>query len=343
MNVESITDDAERVSRHTGNHPVISVIIPTYNRESYLHDCLQSVFLQSFRDIEIILIDDRSSDGTVALAEKLLADSPFDYHLIAKMKNRGVSHSRNMGIQTARGQYLFFLDSDDVLSENSLEILLENYRSECVPVLPVIRFKTNEELDNVSYAMSQEQRAYPAYKMIREFNHGYVWGFLIERGVVQSKRILFDENLSYREDNVWLAWYMSFFPAVRRVSGAYYAYRVTPHSLSRSEPVEHTVKAYCSVNSLLSWQFANDMATCISIRRTLYNAAFGEAAYAGKMGELKPLRKFKLSLPIRKAYTSSLPWSKKMLECFFCALPLLEFPLYRLVFAISGKSKPKNK
>lgn len=323
--------------------PAVSVIIPVYNGEAYLEDCLRSVFAQSRHDIEIVLIDDASVDGTVELAESLMESSSMDYLLLTKTVNRGVSHSRNVGIQAARGQYLFFLDSDDVLSENSLEILLENYRSECVPVLPVIRFKTYEELDNVSYSVSQEQRAYPTYKMIREFNHGYVWGFLIERELVQSKRILFDENLSYREDNVWLAWYMSFFPAVRRVSGAYYAYRVTLHSLSRSEPVEHTVKACCSVNTLLSWQFANDMAICISIRRTLYNAAFGEAAYAGKMEKLTPLRKSKLSLSIQKVYASSLPRIQKMLECLFCALPLLEFPLYRLVFAISGKSKPKNK
>lgn len=329
--------------RRTLGSPAVSVIIPVYNGEAYLEDCLRSVFAQSLCDLEIVLIDDASADGTVELAESLLESSSMDYLLLTKTANRGVSHSRNVGIQAARGQYLFFLDSDDVLSENSLEILLENYRSECVPVLPVIRFKTNEELDNVSYSVSQEQRAYPTYKMIREFNHGYVCGFLIERELVQSKRILFDENLSYREDNVWLAWYMSFFPAVRRVSGAYYAYRVTPHSLSRSEPVEHTVKAYCSVNSLLSRQFANDMATCISIRRTLYNAALGEAAYAGKMEELKHLRKFKISLPVQKAHSSSLPWIWKMLECFFCTFPVLEFLLYRLVFAFSGKLKQKNK
>ncbi len=317
--------------------PAVSVIIPVYNGEAYLEDCLRSVFAQSLRDVEIVLIDDASTDGTVELATRLLESSSMDYLLLTKTANRGVSHSRNVGIQAARGQYLFFLDSDDVLSENSLEILLENYRSECVPVLPVIRFKTNEELDNVSYSVSQEQRAYPTYKMIREFNHGYVWGFLIERELVQSKRILFDENLSYREDNVWLAWYMSFFPAVRRVSGAYYAYRVTPHSLSRRDPVWHTILAYRSVMDVLRHLERNDMSVWLSIRRVLYNSVFGESVCKGKPVRWESVKTDKCKGSVLRVMQSSLPVMRRFMEAVFLRYPRLEFILCRLTFILKHK------
>lgn len=314
--------------------PAVSVIIPVYNGEAYLEDCLRSVFAQSRHDIEIVLIDDASADGTVELAESLLESSSMDYLLFTKATHRGVSHSRNVGIQAARGQYLFSLDSDDVLSEKSLEILLKNYGFECVPVLPVIRFKTNEELDNVSYSVSQKQRAYPAYKMIREFNHGYVWGFLIERELVQSKRILFDENLSYREDNVWLAWYMTFFPAVRRVSGAYYAYRVTPHSLSSEGSAWYTMQAYHSVMDVLSHLDKCDLAVWLSIRRILYNSAFEEYKLKINTAEDGLTKRSNSKGSVFRVLRSLYPLQEKMLEALLLFSPVLESYLYRLVYRI---------
>ena len=97
----------------------ISVLIPVYNGEKFIENCVYSVINQKFKDIEIIIINDGSSDNTGYICREL----EKKYHNITYLiqKNLGVSAARNKGIQNAKGEYLLFLDSDDYLAENSLE------------------------------------------------------------------------------------------------------------------------------------------------------------------------------------------------------------------------------
>ncbi|MCD8223998.1 MAG: glycosyltransferase [Clostridiales bacterium] len=100
--------------------PFISLIIPVYNGEKYLRRCLDSVAGQTFRDMEIIVVDDGSSDGSLAICREYeAADARF--HVIAK-ENSGASDSRNRAIAQASGEYLQFMDCDDWLSEDASEI-----------------------------------------------------------------------------------------------------------------------------------------------------------------------------------------------------------------------------
>jgi glycosyltransferase involved in cell wall biosynthesis len=97
--------------------PRISVIIPTYNRRDYLGDAIDSVFQQTCRDVEIIVVDDGSTDGT---RERVAEYGDKVTYLFTA--NRGVGHARNLGTAHARGEYLTFLDSDDVLYPSMLEV-----------------------------------------------------------------------------------------------------------------------------------------------------------------------------------------------------------------------------
>ncbi len=92
-------------------HPFFSVIIPIYNVEKYLRECVDSVLSQTFRDIEIILVDDGSPDACPQICDEYAKNTPF-VKVIHK-KNGGLSDARNYGINEARGEYLLFLDSDD--------------------------------------------------------------------------------------------------------------------------------------------------------------------------------------------------------------------------------------
>lgn len=97
--------------------PKISVIIPTYNRAKYLTKCLDSIFCQTLRDIEVILVDDGSTDNTEGIVRKYY-DKRLKYY---KRTNHGIGSSRNFGIDNAIGDYICFVDSDDYISSDCLE------------------------------------------------------------------------------------------------------------------------------------------------------------------------------------------------------------------------------
>jgi glycosyltransferase involved in cell wall biosynthesis len=97
--------------------PTVSVIIPTFNRSHLLEETLNSVLAQSFKDFEIIVVDDASTDGTQSLLNKYSS-----LITIVLDANQGVSYARNRGIEVAKGRYICFLDSDDLWEPKKLEI-----------------------------------------------------------------------------------------------------------------------------------------------------------------------------------------------------------------------------
>lgn len=103
--------------------PVISVIVPAYRVEKYICRCVDSILAQSFREFELILVDDGSPDCSGAICDEYAARDPR-IHVIHK-ENGGLSSARNTGIDVSSGEYLFFMDSDDVIHPDTLRILYE--------------------------------------------------------------------------------------------------------------------------------------------------------------------------------------------------------------------------
>lgn len=103
---------------------MISVIIPVYNIEKYLPHCLESVLIQAYRDLEIILVDDGSTDFTGAICDEYAQkDSRI---VVIHKENGGVSSARNMGLDRAKGEYIAFVDGDDILHRDYFSVLLKN-------------------------------------------------------------------------------------------------------------------------------------------------------------------------------------------------------------------------
>ncbi|TGK48551.1 glycosyltransferase family 2 protein [Leptospira bouyouniensis] len=103
--------------------PKVSVIMPAYNAVSYLEESVNSLKNQSFQDWELLLIDDCSKDGTVSLAKEI-AKTDNRIHVIQKEKNSGSADTRNTGIQLAKGEYIAFLDADDLWEPKFLETMI---------------------------------------------------------------------------------------------------------------------------------------------------------------------------------------------------------------------------
>lgn len=102
----------------------ISVIIPVYNVAPYIIRCLESVLAQTYKDYEVILVDDRGTDNSRALAQAFISERRLEgWRIVRHEKNRGLSAARNTGIDMACGRYLYFLDSDDAITPECLSLL----------------------------------------------------------------------------------------------------------------------------------------------------------------------------------------------------------------------------
>lgn len=104
----------------------VSIIIPVYNVAPYIGACLQSVFSQTYKDIEVIIVDDCGTDNSIKIVQTIISNyqGKFKTNIIHHSHNRGLSAARNTGIQKATGEYIYFLDSDDILPSNSIKSLI---------------------------------------------------------------------------------------------------------------------------------------------------------------------------------------------------------------------------
>ena len=127
--------------------PLVSVIVPVYNVENYLPDCLTSIQNQTLKDIEIICVDDGSTDSSPDILRQAAEADPRIQVLV--QKNAGQSAARNAGIHAARGKYLYYIDSDDILEPDALQFLVERteeYDLDCI----LFGGKTYFESENLS-------------------------------------------------------------------------------------------------------------------------------------------------------------------------------------------------
>ncbi len=118
---EPVSNGTTKAKKMNSSNPTISIIVPVYNTEQYLPKCLDSIAAQTFTDFEVLMIDDGSTDGSGEICDRYSqSDSRF---IVIHQSNQGVSASRNNGLKQARGNYIAFVDSDDYVHPQMLELL----------------------------------------------------------------------------------------------------------------------------------------------------------------------------------------------------------------------------
>ena len=171
--------------------PLVSVIIPVHNGERYLSFSIESVMNQSYRPIELIVINDGSSDGSERIIQK------YKHLTSLKQSNKGISAARNLGISKANGEYIAFLDADDLWLETKIEkqvrFLLKNPTSGIVICKYTGFF---ERKDTLPPWLNRE--------LFKKERFGYIPSCLLSRSKVIDKVGLFDENYQTGEDLDWL-------------------------------------------------------------------------------------------------------------------------------------------
>ena len=121
---------------------MISVIVPVYNVETYLEECLDSIQNQTYTDFEVLLVNDGSTDGSQAICERYCKENRR-FHLL-NQENQGLSAARNTGVAASRGEFIVFVDSDDMILANYLETLM-HYMREDVDIVESQFTVSNEE------------------------------------------------------------------------------------------------------------------------------------------------------------------------------------------------------
>lgn len=168
---------------------LISVIVPIYNSEKYLKRCIESIVKQKYDNIEIILINDGSTDNSLKIIEEFMKKD--NRIVLINQENQGVSNSRNRGIEASKGKYIIFIDSDDYILEDYIDNLMSNANRNRLVVTNFSNIKSG--------CVSIKQ--YLKYIITGKIR-GVCWGYLFEKEKI--KNIRFDNNTSYMEDTIFL-------------------------------------------------------------------------------------------------------------------------------------------
>jgi len=219
--------------------PLVSIIIPVYNVSAYLPQCLDSVKGQTYRNIEVLMVNDGSSDGSYELCRSYeKGDSRF--HLIDKV-NSGVSDSRNIGLGLAQGKYLQFADGDDWLTPDAVHtfvhaaestgadlVVSHFYREAGGRVAKRGHIKGEAILTRTEYA--EEMMKAPA-----NYYYGVLWNKFYRRSIVEAHRLRFDREVNWCEDFLFNLEYMERARLIAAVPQPLYFYRKRMDSLVNTQ------------------------------------------------------------------------------------------------------------
>lgn len=191
----------------TNNQTSISLIIAFYNEELYLDRCLQSVANQTYKNIEVILINDGSTDNSLQIAEKYL--NTFENVKLISIENSGPGIARNKGLEIASGNYLAFLDADDALDNNALRKMLETLvktKSDMVMSLFKMFDKNNNVIKESVWNFEEILDSKKVISLVvSEKFIPTVWGKLFKTSIAQKSRFL---ETYWKEDDVFILNYL---------------------------------------------------------------------------------------------------------------------------------------
>ncbi len=167
--------------------PLISVIVPVYNVEKYLDRCVESIVSQTYKNLEIILVDDGSPDNCPEMCDAW-AEKDSRIKVIHK-ENGGVSSARNAALDIAGGEYIGFVDSDDYIESNMFEVLLKNLIDNNADI-SVCGYQINDENDGEFNVRTVSQSDALKLVCIGDYKYGVLWNKLYKKSILKNIKML---------------------------------------------------------------------------------------------------------------------------------------------------------
>jgi len=202
----------------------VSIIIPVYNTEKYLYTCLESICNQTFSDYEVILVDDGSTDNSPAICDEFCAkDERFrTFH----QRNTGVSSARNLGLEQSSGEFVVFVDSDDVVAANYLAVLMTNLQEDLVMAnyssdSIAGTFPVEKPLDQGYYSIGYQGLSF----LFSSHLINTIFAKRFRKTIIVSADIRFSETITLAEDTLFLVEYLKYCSGYMYIDTAIYYYR----------------------------------------------------------------------------------------------------------------------
>ena len=174
------------------NSPLVSIIVPVYNTAEYIEECIQSVLSQSYKNIELIIVDDGSTDSSVMICQKYI-DLPNVRYF--EQEKSGVTIARKRGVEETKGEWIMFVDSDDLILENAVEELMKYTENTDIVVA--------RSLENTSLLKAPDYYDWKEY-LYRLFSNdgisGAPWAKLIRKQLILDSPLAFEYNIIRTQD-----------------------------------------------------------------------------------------------------------------------------------------------
>lgn len=219
--------------------PLVSIIVPVYQVSDYVEQCLASVIAQTYPAIECILVDDASPDDSVEKCQRMIDhyQGSIVFRILHHEFNRGLSAARNTGIDSAAGDYLFFLDSDDEITQDCIEKLVTFVLEDDSLELVQGAFLRKDGSSNVpgksgTVIINNNEEAREQYLYWRHLNYT-VWNKLLKKSFVLENKLYNKEGLLF-EDLLWTFCLIKCLGKARLCEDLTYYYHIHPGSISTS-------------------------------------------------------------------------------------------------------------
>ena len=222
-----------------------------YNAQNFISQCLDSILSQDFDDYEVIVVDDGSSDNSSTIVERYI--SKFSQIKLIHTTNRGVSAARNLAIKNSKGDWLCFVDADDMLYPNTLAVL---YSSVCSTDVDIVFGNVDKYVNEKMIPLFSFSEGY-SQNPIKSLKNLALWGYLFKKSIIFNNNIKFKEGLAYSEDALFIYQYSLSCRNILFIPNKVYIYRIHDASACRSHDYLHKVKNQFYASQLL-YKLAND-------------------------------------------------------------------------------------
>lgn len=229
---------------------LISVIIPVYNVETYLKETLDCLVNQTNKDFELILVNDGSTDGTQEIIESFIKEYSNLFEIKAiQQNNAGVSHARNVGMNQASGEYIYFFDSDDLLVPEAIEVMSQQLSNK----VDLLKFNANQFIDgtmrdkNLKYKLVKPMvsKFYPRNKVLRKDTflklssftfQSPVWLYVYKKSLLENNGIRFEEGIIY-EDELFNAIVFTYVESFLHIKNRLFTKRIRSKSITTGSSI----------------------------------------------------------------------------------------------------------
>jgi len=218
-------------------HPLLSIIIPVYNTEEYLAECINSILEQTYNDWELILVDDGSTDNSGDICDDFAQrDSRIK---VLHTENRGASHARNAGIEHATGKWISFVDSDDWISSDYVDTIANTNEDYDIIYFNLVKKFSNgfENYLHTPSLISKDRKGTEEILFQLKYGplgdiFGWTCAKFYKSSIIKENKIRFVEELTFREDEIFTMQYCIHINSIKLIDKYLYYYRIRNNGLT---------------------------------------------------------------------------------------------------------------